>query len=244
MHSLQMRFQSNLVPSSQPWVLQFGSSKGLVIGPVTFQENGNPIDCARVGLGGKPIISGAVLGNIRSTAQFLVVVEKEAIFARLAEDRFHEKLNCILVTGKGFPDLGTQEFVRTLSLTLGIPTVALVDADPFGVSILCQYAFGNEGREEHIFLRTEGLKWLGVRPSDLDRYHVPASSRIPLTAKDRERGRKLLEGPISRVPQWRDELLFLLHGGEKAEVEGLSWFSVSFLTEQYLPGKIREKDWI
>lgn len=52
---------------------------------------------------------------------------------RLAEDRFYNKFPCILVTGKGQPDVGTRLFLRRLWADLKIPVLALVDADPFGL---------------------------------------------------------------------------------------------------------------
>jgi len=45
--------------------------------------------------------------------------------------------------GKGFPDINTRLFVKKLSCTLNIPILALVDANPFGIEIMCVYRFGS-----------------------------------------------------------------------------------------------------
>ena len=45
---------------------------------------------------------------------------------RLIQDRFCEKNNCILVTGKGYPDLSTIEFLHKINVELNLPCYILV----------------------------------------------------------------------------------------------------------------------
>lgn len=52
--------------------------------------------------------SAAQVGNIRSDAMFILLVEKDAAFMRLAEDRFYNTYPCIIVTAKGQPDVATR----------------------------------------------------------------------------------------------------------------------------------------
>ena len=42
-------------------------------------------------------------------------------------------------------------------------------------------------------LTTSDIMWLGVRPSDLDRYAVPKECRLDMTAEDIDAGMKLLK---------------------------------------------------
>lgn len=61
------------------------SDKGLVVGRIQFEEDGDPIDCTRMGVGGKaipPYIDK--IENIRSDAEFVLLVEKEAAYMRMA----------------------------------------------------------------------------------------------------------------------------------------------------------------
>ena len=68
------------------------------------------------------------------------MVEKDATFQRLLDEDFVNALHpCVVVTGKGVPDLNTRQFVRRLWEELGVPVFALVDADPFGIEIMCTY---------------------------------------------------------------------------------------------------------
>lgn len=43
-------------------------------------------------------------------------------------------------------------------------------------------------------LTTPDIKWLGVRPSDLDRFAIPEQCRLPMTEEDVRTGRKLVGG--------------------------------------------------
>lgn len=108
-----------------------------------------------------------------------------------------------------------------------------------------------------------------VRPSDLDRYNLPAQCRLQLTEHDRKMGEELLqEAFVQRHPEWVKELQIMLKSGEKAEIQvinvgilfhpdshsfpnlfsfvpqALSSFGFQFITEQFLPRKLLEGDWI
>jgi meiotic recombination protein SPO11 len=80
--------------------------------------------------------------NIRSDALFVLLVEKDAAFMRLAEDRFYNTYPCIIITAKGQPDVASRLFLRKLKATLKIPVLALVDSDPYGLKILSVRAAG------------------------------------------------------------------------------------------------------
>ena len=46
--------------------------------------------------------------ELRSDAMFILLVEKDAAFMRLAEDRFYNTYPCIILTAKGQPDVATR----------------------------------------------------------------------------------------------------------------------------------------
>lgn len=69
------------------------SDKGVVIGRVKFLEDGDFIDCTRMGVGGKAIPSLInKITQVEGDAQFVLLVEKDAAFMRLAEDRFYNQV--------------------------------------------------------------------------------------------------------------------------------------------------------
>ena len=65
-----------------------------------------------MGVGGKAIPPNTDPDHdIQSDARFLFLVEKDAAFMRLAEDRFYNKYPCIILTAKGQPDVATRMFL-------------------------------------------------------------------------------------------------------------------------------------
>ncbi|CAE7642025.1 SPO11-3 [Symbiodinium microadriaticum] len=223
------------------------SDKGLVVGRIQYREAGDYIDCTKMGVGGKaipPYIDR--ITEITSDAEFIILVEKEAAYMRLAEDRFYQKHPCIIITGKGQPDVASRLFLRKIRDLLNIPVLALVDSDPYGLKILSVYCSGSKGMSyDSNHLTTPDIKWLGVRPSDLDKYSLPAQCRLAMTEHDRKMGAELLKEPfIQKNPQWVAELELMMRTGEKAEIQALSSFGFQYITETFLPRKLREGDWI
>jgi len=223
------------------------SAKGAVIGRLRFREGGDLIDCTKMGTGGKaitPLID--TISDIESDAEFILVVEKDAAFIRLAEDKFYNKYPSIIITGKGQPDIGTRMFLKLLVKELALPVFALVDSDPYGLHIMLVYAVGAKRTSyESQFLTIPDIKWLGIRPSDLDKFKLPKAVRIPMTEKDIERGKKLLQEEfIRKRPKYLEELQLMLKTREKAEIQALASKGFRYLTQEYLPQKLETGDWI
>ncbi|KAI7843532.1 hypothetical protein COHA_002774 [Chlorella ohadii] len=223
------------------------SEKGVVVGRLTFREDGDQIDCRRMGVGGKAIPPNIdKVDSIQSDALFILLVEKDAAFMRLAEDRFYNQFPCIIITAKGQPDVATRLFLKKLKQTLRIPVLALVDSDPYGLKILSVYMKGSMNMSyDSSNLTTPDIKWLGVRPSDLDRFNIPQQCRLPMTDEDLKTGRKLLEEEFVKAnPEWVKELEIMVTTKVKAEIQALSSFGFQYLSHQYLPLKLQEGDWI
>uniref|UniRef100_A0A7S3CUT8 DNA topoisomerase (ATP-hydrolyzing) n=1 Tax=Palpitomonas bilix TaxID=652834 RepID=A0A7S3CUT8_9EUKA len=223
------------------------SDKGVVVGRLQFQDSGDEIDCTRMGMGGKaipPYIDRVT--HIRSDAEFILLVEKDAAFQRLAEDRFYNKYPCIIITGKGEPDVATRQFLKKVKETLKIPVLGLFDSDPYGLKILSVYMKGSKSMAyDAANLTTADIKWLGVRPSDLDKFKIPEQCRLPMKDSDIETGKKLLQEEfITSNPKWKAELELMVKTKVKAEIQALSSFGFQYLTQEYLPKKLQEGDWI
>ncbi|GAB5358399.1 hypothetical protein AAMO2058_000453900 [Amorphochlora amoebiformis] len=223
------------------------SEKGVVVGRVSFEDAGDPIDCTRMGVGGKaipPFIDR--ITNIQSDAKFVLLVEKDAAFMRLAEDRFYNQYPCIIITAKGQPDVATRLFLKRIKTELDIPVLGLVDADPYGLKILSVYMSGSKNMSyDSAHLTTPDIKWLGIRPSDLDKYGIPEQCRLKMTEHDIKTGKQLLnEEFIKKNPEWHAELELMVKSKEKAEIQALSNFGFQYLTKTYLPQKLAQGDWI
>ena len=223
-------------------------SKGYVSGKLSFREHdGNLIDC-----NGNPngiLVPSHIHGiyNICSDAKAILVVEKDATYQRLLDDDILEKLHpIIMITGKGFPDLNTRLLVKRLWESLEVPILALVDTDPHGVEIMSVYRFGSMSQSyDTDNLAVPSMRWIGVLPSDLEKLSINKEAQIPLTGQDRKKISQLLERPYVKAhASIQQELLVLLNTGYKAEMQALSGISTGFITDVFLPIKIKHGKWI
>ncbi|XP_030932844.1 meiotic recombination protein SPO11-1 isoform X1 [Quercus lobata] len=216
---------------------------GLVMGWIRFLEGGRKFDCINRPNTAHPIpVQVEEVKDIVSVADYILVVEKESVFERLANDRFCNANHCIVITGRGYPDIPTRRFLRLLIEKLCLPTYCLVDCDPYGFDILTTYRFGSmQMAYDAKQLRCPEVCWLGVFPSDSEKYCLPQQCFLPLTAEDKKKAETMLNRCYLQreVPRWRLELELMLQRGVKFEIEALSVHSLSFLSKEYITSKIR-----
>ncbi|XP_030277988.1 meiotic recombination protein SPO11 isoform X3 [Sparus aurata] len=226
----------------------FATSKGLISGDLCYiEEDGTRIDChsSSAAVAVSSNIDG--IRNIVSCAKFVLIVEKDATFQRLLDDDFCTKLSpCIIITGKGVPDVNSRLMVRKLWDTLHIPIFALVDADPHGIEIMCIYKYGSVAMSfEAHSLTVPSVMWLGLLPSDLQRLRVPADALIPLTSTDENKLTSLLKRPyLTSQPDWQKEMELMQQTKVKAEIQSLAAIAPDYLTSIYLPNKLRYGGWV
>ncbi|KAM7405027.1 hypothetical protein PAMP_012318 [Pampus punctatissimus] len=224
------------------------TSKGLISGDLRYmEEDGTRIDChsSSAAVAVSSNIGG--IRNIISSAKFVLIVEKDATFQRLLDDDFCTKLSpCIIITGKGVPDVNSRLMVRKLWDTLHIPIFALVDADPHGIEIMCIYKYGSVAMSfEAHSLTVPSVMWLGLLPSDLQRLRVPEDVLIPLTKRDESKLNSLLQRPyLTSQPEWQKEMELMKQSKVKAEIQSLAAIAPDFLTNIYLPNKLRYGGWV
>nr|XP_046253382.1 meiotic recombination protein SPO11 isoform X1 [Scatophagus argus] len=224
------------------------TSKGLISGDLCYlEEDGTRIDCRSSSTAVALSSNIAGIRNIVSSAKFVMIVEKDATFQRLLHDDFCTKLSpCIIITGKGFPDVNSRLMVRKLWDTLHIPILTLVDADPHGIEIMCIYKYGSVAMSfEARSLTVPSVMWLGLLPSDLQRLRVPEDSLIRLTKRDESKLNSLLKRPyLTRHPDWQKEMELMQQSKVKAEIQSLAAIGPDYLTNIYLPNKLRYGGWI
>ncbi|XP_071964892.1 meiotic recombination protein SPO11-like [Antedon mediterranea] len=224
------------------------TSKGCLAGDLSFIEmDGNCVDCSTTTTG--ILVPSHVEGltNIRSEAKFVLIVEKDATFQKLLDDGLLKRIkSCIIITGKGFPDINTRMMVRKLWDCFHIPIFGLVDADPHGIEILCVYKFGSKSYSfDSHNLTVPSIRWLGVLPSDIKHLQIRKESLIPLTKADMDKAGELIKRPYyKQIPKWMKEIQILLTSGYKAEIQTLTAISNNFMTDVYIPNKIQHGGWI
>ena len=66
-----------------------------------------------------------------------------------------------------------------------------------------------------------------------------------MTASDIKTGEHLLkEAFIQQNEAWMNEIKLMLKLKKKAEIQALSSYGFQYLTQEFLPNKLREADWI
>ncbi|XP_003463691.1 meiotic recombination protein SPO11 isoform X2 [Cavia porcellus] len=224
------------------------TSKGLIAGNLRYvEEDGTRVTCA---CGASAIAVPSNIQGIRNLitdAKFLLIVEKDATFQRLLDDNFCYKMSpCIMVTGKGTPDLNTRLLVRRLWELFHVPVLTLVDADPHGIEIMCIYKYGSMSMSfEAHNLTVPAIRWLGLLPSDIKRLNIPKDSLIPLTKWDQMKLDSILKRPyVTGQPFWRKEMELMADSKMKAEIQALNSLSSDYLSRVYLPNKLKFGGWI
>lgn len=138
------------------------SSKGLIAGDLIIVIGDEKIDCKTTQA--VPPNPSAIT-SFESTADYVLVVEKDTVFQRFVNDKIFDRIESkiVLITAKGYPDVNTRILLKKISTEMPhLPIYILVDADPHGVEIMCTYKFGSMmmiHNSEH--LAVPKIEWIG-----------------------------------------------------------------------------------
>ncbi|XP_070194694.1 meiotic recombination protein SPO11-like isoform X3 [Littorina saxatilis] len=184
---------------------------------------------------------------LHTNAQLVIVVEKDATFQKLLTEDFCATFGrVILITGKGYPDVGTRLLVRKIWEQFKMPVFALVDGDPHGIEVMLVYKYGskNQAFENHN-LAVPAMKWLGVLATDIAKLSLRKTALLDLSESDLQKLTDMLKRPyVAPNSPLAHQLETMVQSGVKAELQCLDSLSSSYLTQVYLPAKIHGGDWI
>jgi DNA topoisomerase-6 subunit A len=227
----------------------FAAERGKMVGNLTIIDNGDEIDLRRMGTGGyaiPSIVEPSVIRFGRSEAKFILHVEKGTVWRRFNEDRFWQVHNCILTEGGGQPPRGVRRMLRRLHDELGLPVYCLLDCDPWGHYI---YSVIKQGSMNLAFeserMAVPDAKFIGIRAGDYQAYSLPDDVQIALNERDITRARQIAAYPwFKDKREWQKEIALVLRNGFKMEVESMIKKGISFVTETYVPEKLKRKEWL
>jgi DNA topoisomerase-6 subunit A len=223
-------------------------TKGAMVGPMTIRDNGDTINLAAVGSGGwavPSIVEADVIQFVKQNAKFVLLIEKGAIWQRFNKDRFWEKQQCMIIHGGGQPPRGVRRLIYRMHNELKLPVYVLVDNDPWGYYI---YSVLKQGSINLAFESTRmavpAARFIGMSSYDAERFDIPSHVPMPLTDEDRRRAREIRNYPWFAKREWQREIKYMEALGVKLELEALSNKHFSFITETYLPKKLKDKRWL
>ncbi|MEM1685118.1 MAG: DNA topoisomerase IV subunit A [Acidilobaceae archaeon] len=236
-------------------MLILSKEKGKVVGDMRIKSGPDVIDLSKLGHGAYAIESTPdLIEFLDVNAEFVLVVEKDAVFQQLHRIGFWKQYKCILITGAGQPDRATRRFVRRLNEELNLPVYILTDSDPYGWNIYSVFKVGSITLSyESERLATPKAKFLGVSMTDIfgdknKKPYISESERknfiIKAKERDIKRAKELMNYSWFQTEKWRRELQLFLEKKVKLEIEALTGKGLKFLAHQYIPEKIQTKDWI
>ncbi|MCE4604884.1 MAG: DNA topoisomerase IV subunit A [Aeropyrum sp.] len=237
-------------------MLILSKEKGKVVGNMRIRSGGDVIDLSKLGHGAYAIEpTPDLIEFLDVDAEFVLVVEKDAVFQQLHRAGFWKRYKALLVTGSGQPDRATRRFVRRLHEELKLPVYVITDSDPYGWYIYSVYKVGSITLSyESERLATPKAKFLGVQMSDIFGYrskkpYLSEGERrkfmIRATDRDIKRAKELLNYSwIGKNSRWKSEIRLFLKHLVKLEIEAIASKGLKFFAFHYIPEKIETGDWI
>ena len=227
----------------------YASNRGAMVGNIIVEDSGDEIDCSRMGSGGyaiPSIVEPDVMKFLKCDADFILHVEKDTVWRRFNEDKFWKIHNCILTHGNGQPPRGVRRLLFRLNKELELPVYCLLDNDPWGYYI---YSVIKQGSINLAFesrrMAIPGCKFLGLRSIDFERCGLSPSVTIQLSDNDIKRAKQIAKYPwFENKKRWQKEIHKMLDNGFKLEVEALISKQISYVTEEYVPERLKAGDFL
>jgi len=220
------------------------NKNGSVAGKVVIEDAGDIIDWGKLGSGGWSVPSNVEEIKFKKVnAKFIIYMEKAAVWERLHEDKFWDKHNCVIISSQGQTTRGIRRLLQRMYDEYNLPIYVLTDFDVYGIYIYSVIKYGSialaHASEK---LTIPGVKFLGISADDVIKYDLK-KHLIKLDEKDYARIKQVSEYDwFKDNKEWQRQLKMMKEFGAKVEIQALSSKGISFISEKYLPEKIKNKD--
>lgn len=216
--------------------------RGSLYGDITLRQTGDEFNCASLGRGGWSITSNVEdIEIIDISADFLLVIETDAMYERLVEEKFYKKNNALLIASEGQAPRGVRRLIHRLSTEHNLPVIVFTDGDPYGWYI---YSVIKQGSINLAYmsdrLSTPKSRFIGMTMSDISEYGLENVTER-LKDADIKRIKEELKYPWFKTPEWQRELKTALKKKVRIEQQALANKSLQFVAEEYLPEKISQE---
>ncbi len=227
----------------------YASNRGNLVGPLRVRDGKHIVNCATAGSAGysiPSIMEPEAVEFLDCQAKFVLHVEKDTVWRRFYEDDFHEKHQCLVTHGGGQPPRGVRRLLHRLHTELSLPIYCLLDNDPWGYyiySVIKQGSINLAYESERMAIPE--ARYLGLRSNDFTRCRLSKNVQIGLNEQDIKRAIQIKRYPwFEKKATWQREIDAMLRNGFKLEVESLISKNISYVTEEYVPSRLEQGDFL
>jgi len=222
------------------------NKNGSVAGKVIIEDKGDTIDWSKLGSGGWAIPSNVEEIKFKKVeADYIIYMEKAAVWERLNEDKYWLKNKAIIISSQGQTTRGIRRLLQRLYEEHKIPIYVLCDGDIYGAYIYSVIKYGSIAlAHASERLTIPGVKYVGITMDDIEKYDLKKHF-IKLDEKDYARIKQVSEYDWFKDNKaWQRQFKMMKDFKSKVEIQALSSKGISFVSEKYLPEKIKNKEFL
>ncbi len=222
------------------------NKNGSIAGKVVIEDKGDTIDWSKLGSGGWSIPSNVeeiIFKNVN--AKYVLYMEKAAVWERLNEDKYWLKHDAIIIASQGQTTRGIRRLLQRLFEEHNLPIYVLCDGDIYGAYIYSVIKYGSIAlAHASDRLTIPGVRYVGITMDDVEKYDLKKHF-ISLNDKDYARIKQVSEYAWFRDnKEWQRQFKMMKDFKAKVEIQALSARGISFISEEYLPKKIKNKEFL
>lgn len=171
-------------------------------------------------------------------AKFVLAIETAGMYSRLLEDNFDKKYGAILVSLRGQPSRMCKLVINQLAKKFKLRVAVFTDGDPWSMRILAAIKYGSI-KTSHLSERlvTPEVSYIGVLPTDITQYNLRGE---PLKKSDKMALSEILKDKRFDNNFWRSQIQHMLTIGLKSEQQALLKYGFKYVSDTYLPKKLKE----
>ncbi len=224
--------------------------KGTLYGNITLKDkmhHNDKFNASKLGRGGWSIMSRMEpeeIEIIESDAEYLLVVETEAMFERLIEEGFPKDNKCLLIGVGGQAARGARRLVHRVHNELDLPTYVFTDGDPYGWYIYSVIKQGSMALAAHSeFMSVPDSKYIGMTLDDITEFKLENVTEN-MKEGDIKRAKEMMAYPWFSDKIWQRQLQKALTDKKRIEQQALANRKLDFVATTYLPQKIKNKEFL
>jgi len=222
------------------------NKNGAAAGKIIIKDKGDIIDWSKLGSGGWAIPSNTEDIEFKKVdAKFVIYMEKAAMWERLHEDRVWDKMNCVIIASQGQATRGIRRLLHRMNIELKLPVYVMADFDPWGFYIYSVLKYGSIGLASlSEQLAIPNAKFLGMTADDVQKYELKRQI-IKFKDVDMNRLKQISKYEwFKNNKEWQRQFKMMEEMKGKVELDALVAKGITFVSDKYLPEKLKSKDFL